>query len=83
MAGICSSQEWKSLASHAQEVQRLHLKDLLSDEARTDAMTLEHNGIYFDFSRQNATPQTIKVRKDWLPGFKIFSTAGSAIKRSS
>ena len=39
-----------------------HLRDLLQDDARTDAMVLEHNGVYLDFSRQNATQETLKVR---------------------
>ena len=32
-----------------------HLRDLLLDEERTDALVREHNGIYADFSRQNMT----------------------------
>ena len=42
---------------------RRHLKDLLQDDARTEAMIREFNGIYLDFSRQNATPETVKVRR--------------------
>lgn len=37
------------------------LKDLLQDEARTDALIREAGGVYMDFSRQNATPDTVKV----------------------
>ena len=46
-----------------------HLKDLLQDEARTDAMIREAGGVYMDFSRQNATPDTVKVRRAAAHGF--------------
>ena len=61
MAGICETYEWKSLTAHAKEVNDIHLRDLLKDDGRTEAMTMEHNGIYLDFSRQNATLDTLKV----------------------
>lgn len=38
------------------------LRELLKDDARTEAMVVEADGVYLDFSRQNATPDTIKVR---------------------
>jgi hypothetical protein len=39
-----------------------HLKDLLADQARCEALTKEDLGLYIDFSRQRATQDTIKVR---------------------
>eukprot|EP00887_Chlorella_sp_A99_P005656 scaffold1.g5656.t1 len=45
-------------------LRKLHLKDLLQDDARTAALIREHNGIYLDFSRQNATPETVKLLVD-------------------
>ena len=41
---------------------RRHLKDLLEDDARSQAMAKEADGVYLDFARQNATPETLKVR---------------------
>lgn len=38
-----------------------HLKDLLSDDARTTALTREAEGLYLDLARQNATPETLQV----------------------
>lgn len=38
-----------------------HLKVLLQDDTRTQGMVLEHDGIYLDYSRQNATLDTIKL----------------------
>ena len=39
-----------------------HLKELLKDEARTDALSMEHKGAYVDFSRQAVTSETVDVR---------------------
>jgi hypothetical protein len=62
MASIAQTAEWKALEAHVTQVQGTHLKDLLQDDARTESMIREHNGIYVDFSRQNATQDTIKVK---------------------
>lgn len=40
---------------------RSQLRDLLQDDARTEAMIREAGGVYLDFCRQNATPQTVQV----------------------
>lgn len=40
---------------------RRHLKQLLEDDERTQAMVREAGGVYLDFSRQNATPETLKA----------------------
>ncbi|KAL6781845.1 PGI1A [Auxenochlorella protothecoides x Auxenochlorella symbiontica] len=58
---ISSSPEWKALEAHAVAVQKLHLKDLLSDDARTTALTREAEGLYLDLARQNATPETLQL----------------------
>jgi hypothetical protein len=40
-----------------------HLKDLLRDSERSDALFFEHNGILADFSRQRVTvDKTLPVR---------------------
>ncbi len=49
-----------------------HLKDLLQDDARTAAMVREAEGMYMDFSRQNATPETLKVRGRFGTRFAAF-----------
>lgn len=40
---------------------RSHLRDLLSDAARCEALIREEQGLYMDFSRQRMTPETLKV----------------------
>jgi glucose-6-phosphate isomerase len=63
MAALIESDEWKSLVAHVSEVQTTHLRDLLQDDARNQALIREFNGVYLDFSRQNATQKTIQVRQ--------------------
>lgn len=54
---------FKLLSEHRDTtISSLHLKDLLSDEDRSKALTFQHDGVYVDFSRQNATSETVKVR---------------------
>ena len=66
MAAIAESAEWKALVAHVDEIKATHLKDLLQDDARNEALYREHNGISFDFSRQNATQDTVKVGRSQL-----------------
>ncbi|KAG7670280.1 hypothetical protein Ndes2526B_g00020 [Nannochloris sp. 'desiccata'] len=58
---IAYSPEWMALREHTKEVQKLHLKDLLIDEERTESLIREHNGLYVDFSRQNMTENTLQL----------------------
>ena len=51
---------WKALEKHASEP-RPHLRELLADEKRCEAMFLEHGGMTFDYSRQLATEETMKL----------------------
>lgn len=53
MPGIETSTAWKALAAHADRMKRVHLRDLLTDAARNSALTVNANGILFDYSRQN------------------------------
>ena len=40
------------LLEHRKAIDQVHLKDLLNDTKRTDALTFEHAGVTIDFSRQ-------------------------------
>jgi glucose-6-phosphate isomerase len=61
MATIDQSETWSKLKAHVGDIQQTHLRDLLKDSKRTENLILTHNGIYVDFSRQNATNETVKV----------------------
>ena len=65
---------WKALRDHVGTIEGLHLRDLLRDRDRTDAMTARHGPITLDCSRQNATVAT----KDLL--LKLAAEAGVARK---
>lgn len=53
---------YPKLRAHAESLP--HLEDLLEDAARTDALTFEQGGILLDFSRQNATAETLPLLLD-------------------
>jgi len=55
----CDLPEWAALKEHAKDVDKTHLKDLLQDAARVEALTAEHNGMYLDYSRQRVTSETM------------------------
>ncbi|TKY50326.1 Glucose-6-phosphate isomerase, cytosolic 2 [Spatholobus suberectus] len=55
---ICDTQPWKELKAHAEEVKKTHLRDLLSDDERSQSMVVEFDGILLDYSRQQATLET-------------------------
>uniref|UniRef100_A0AAV1V8Z4 Glucose-6-phosphate isomerase n=1 Tax=Peronospora matthiolae TaxID=2874970 RepID=A0AAV1V8Z4_9STRA len=61
---INDSPAWKALEAHAAEIQATHLRDLLANDARNAAMRTHQEGIYLDFSRQNATPETLDLLLD-------------------
>ena len=60
-SSIVTSPAWKSLVAHAPKVSKQHLRDLLKDGKRATALTIEHDGIVLDSSRQNATAETKKL----------------------
>ncbi len=52
---------WKQLQSHVAEIKKTHLRSLMTDHKRCAQMVAEHDGIILDYSRQNATPKTVKL----------------------
>ncbi|MBI4881793.1 MAG: glucose-6-phosphate isomerase [Planctomycetes bacterium] len=58
---IARSEAWKKLAAHARVMRKRHLRDLLPDAARARAMCAEHDGVFLDYSRQLATPETLRL----------------------
>ena len=60
MSGFVSEKpEWKILEAHAEAMKSLHLRDLMQDADRCSSLMAEFDGITMDFSRQNATADTI------------------------
>ncbi|HLZ22070.1 MAG TPA: glucose-6-phosphate isomerase [Ktedonobacterales bacterium] len=53
---------WKTLERHFQQIQHTHLRDLFaSDPQRGERLTAEAEGIYFDFSKQRITDETLRL----------------------
>lgn len=66
-SGISESAEWQDLVSHVADLKKSHLRDLLLDEDRIDALCMESDGVYADFSRQRVTVDTKEVRPPMDP----------------
>ena len=61
---INESSQWKQLEEHSGVLKQpsYHLRSLLQNPERSDALIAEHNGIVLDFSRQNLVPETLVTR---------------------
>ncbi|CAH9117279.1 unnamed protein product [Cuscuta europaea] len=57
---ICASQPWNDLKGHVDEINKTHLRCLMSDVERCKSMMVEFDGIFLDYSRQRATLETMK-----------------------
>eukprot|EP00889_Picochlorum_renovo_P008772 jgi/Picre1/35802/NNA_003262.t1 len=70
--GVETTPTWTKLGNHASEIaSKTHLKTLLKDEERTKSLTYTHNGVYIDFSRQNATVETQSMLLDLARECKV------------
>ena len=62
MALISQSPEWRALADHAASNAQTHLRDLFaSDPNRGTSMAIDAEGIYFDYSKQSLTYETLAL----------------------
>ncbi|MEA2815825.1 MAG: glucose-6-phosphate isomerase, partial [Rhodospirillaceae bacterium] len=52
---------WASLKKHYQTMRRVHLRQLFDkDRERGERMAVEAAGIYFDYSKNRITDETLK-----------------------
>jgi glucose-6-phosphate isomerase len=58
---IWTTPEWAALRAHAEALAGTHLRTLLADAPRCASMVVEAEGVTADFSRQRATPETLKL----------------------
>ena len=57
---ITASSAWAALAAHQQAMANSHLKDLFaSDPQRVQSLSLSFDGLYYDFSKQRLTAETL------------------------
>ena len=62
MALISTSSEWQALAAHRDAQAGVHLRDLFaSDPTRGERLAVEAEGIYFDYSKQRVTDETLRL----------------------
>ena len=53
---------WQALEAHYQKIRELHLRKLFTDDpGRGERMTIDAAGIYFDYSKQRITGETLKL----------------------
>ena len=53
---------WKALESHYKKIRKLHLRNLFAaDPKRGERLTTEAVGIYFDYSKNRITDETVKL----------------------
>ncbi len=56
------SPAWRTLAAHAEAIRPRQLRDLFAaDPARFDALSIRHDGLLFDFSKQRVTTDTMAL----------------------
>jgi len=59
---VVKRQAWKALEAHSKEIQKSHLRNLFADDPkRGERLTLEAVGIYFDYSKNLVTDETLKL----------------------
>ena len=62
IAPLTERQAWNALAAHHQSVRELHLRQLFADDPkRGERMTVEVVGLYFDYSKNLITDETLKL----------------------
>lgn len=62
---VSATDEWKNVQRHADEIiQTSHLRNMIQDHTRCNAMYAEHDGVYLDYSRQKATLETMDLLFD-------------------
>jgi len=62
MTAANKRQSWQALASHYKEVSKLHLRELFKEDAeRGERMTVEAVGLYFDYSKNRVTDETLEL----------------------
>jgi glucose-6-phosphate isomerase len=59
---LTESKAWKALQAHHQQVGNLHLREIFaSDPARGERLTIDALGLFFDYSKNRVTDETIKL----------------------
>ncbi len=64
-ADLTDGAAWKALEAHRADVGERHLRDLFTENpGRADSMSLEVAGLFLDYSKNRATPETLGLLVD-------------------
>lgn len=62
ITSLIESGAWKALEAHAATNRTLHLRDLFAqDRTRGERLKVEAAGIYFDYSKNRITDETVRL----------------------
>src|SRR6202789_3435347 len=62
IAPLPNRASWKALEAHYSKVKEIHLRKLFADDPkRGERLTVEDVGIYFDYSKNRVTDETLKL----------------------
>jgi glucose-6-phosphate isomerase len=62
MSFITATPEWRALQDHYEKVEHAHLRELFAeDPKRGEAMTLEVDELYLDYSKNRVTDETLRL----------------------
>lgn len=82
------SPAWRALAAHADAIRTQHLRELFAaDPQRFDALSLHHDGLLFDYSKQRVTTETMDLLRRLadaadIAGWKQKMADGEAINHT-
>jgi glucose-6-phosphate isomerase len=59
---LTAMKAWKALKTHSKDIAVVHLRDLFAaDPARGEKLAIEAQGLFFDFSKNRVTNETLKL----------------------
>src|SRR3954465_5117321 len=62
MNSLTNRPAWKALQAHFHKIQNIHLRQVFADDPkRGQRMTVEAAGLYFDYSKNRITDETLKL----------------------
>ncbi|WP_410497453.1 glucose-6-phosphate isomerase [Chitinibacter sp. S2-10] len=65
MSKLISSPAWQALAAHFKEIESLHMRELFqNDPHRFEKFSLETGGLFFDYSKNRVTEETMALLFD-------------------
>jgi glucose-6-phosphate isomerase len=70
------TEEYKLLMEHFKKIKYLHIKDLLKGNISINPFLIEYDGVYFDYSKNRITPETIALLLKFAKKMKLSSEIG-------